>query len=94
MSKHISRKLTREISELSGLPIDVVCSAPVFQMFSDREIFIEDVKNLEYYDENCVKAMTDRIRVTVIGRGLSIKCLSEKNLSVGGTITGIELEEI
>ncbi len=94
MSKHNNRTISSSISEITGLPLEILGKAPIFQLFSDRELIIEGAKNIEYYDELCVKVMTDKIHVTVNGERLVIKCLANKNLSVCGDISMIQLERI
>lgn len=92
MSTHITRKLTRSLSQMSGLPIDVALSSPMLQLLNDREAIVEDVKRIEYYDETSVKISACGMNIAFSGRGLEIKCLSAKNLSVVGVITDIAIE--
>ena len=93
MSKHtISKDLGARLADATGLPLDVLGSQPVFQMYSDREMIVEGVQNLEYYDECLARMRTGTLCVCVYGRGLIIKCLANCNISVCGFIERIELE--
>lgn len=92
MSTHITRKFTQNLSQMSGMPIDVAFSSPMIQMLSDREAIVEDVRRIEYYDETSVKISACGMNITFSGRELEIKCLSAKNLSVVGVITDIAIE--
>ncbi len=93
MRKHTERiDFKNKVSNISGLPLDVLGRQPVFQMCSDREIIIEGAENLEYYDECTTRIRTCRNITTVNGKNLSIKCLANKNIAVCGVIDRIELE--
>lgn len=94
MSKHNNRKISTSLCEITGLPLDALGKLPVFQLFSDRELIIEGAKNIEYYDELCVKIKAEKMHITVNGESLTIKCLANRNLSVCGDIGTIQLERV
>lgn len=87
MSKHINKASI-------GLPVYAISSAPILQMFSEKELIIEGAECLVYYDETVVKIRTKRMIVTASGRALSIKCLANDNIAVCGIINNINLEHI
>ena len=93
MSKHFNRRIVSGISDITGLPVDILSTSPIFQLYSDREMIIEGARNLEYYDDKCAKIDTGKIRIIICGDAISIKCLANSNLSVNGYITDIKLEQ-
>lgn len=52
MSKHkVTNEIRARIADKTGLPVDVLGKEAVFQLFSSREMILEGVRRLEYYDE-------------------------------------------
>lgn len=95
MSKHtISKDIGAKLADVTGLPLDVLGSQPIFQMYSDREMIVEGAQNLEYYDECSARIRTGHMCVCVAGRGLVIKCLANRNICVCGCIETIGLERV
>ena len=92
MSKHNNRSIISALSEISEMPVDIVSGGPLFQLYSDRELVIECVKNLEYYDKNKVRIALKSMSVTVQGECLCIRFLSNMNMSVSGYIELISIE--
>ena len=92
MSKHTNvRGIRAAMSDFTGLPIDVLGTKPLFEMYSDREMIIEGAEELEYYDENCVRIRSGNMIIGIHGDNLFIKCLANKNIAVCGKISEIYL---
>ncbi len=95
MSKHTNnRGLRATLSDLTSLPLEAVGRAPLFQMFSDREMIIEGAEILEYYDDSLAKIRSGGMSISVGGTNLIIKCLANKNIAVSGRINNIEIENV
>ena len=92
MRKNNNRNILNGISNVSGLPLELLGSNPVFHMYSDNEIIIEGAKNIEHYDEQNVRILINKICLNVYGDNLCIKCLLNGNLSVLGTVAEIKIE--
>ena len=92
MSKHNNRNIISALSDISEIPVDIVGGGSLFQLYSDRELIIEGVKNLEYYDKNKVKIGLKSMTVAVQGDCLCIGFLSNMNMSVSGYIESISIE--
>lgn len=93
MSRHkMTGRIRAQIADMTGLPVDVVGNAPIFQMLSDRELILEGVRNLEHYDEASARIRTDAMSVEISGKRLQIKCLANRNISVSGRIESITLD--
>ncbi len=92
MSKHkMTGEISARIAEATGLPVDVLGAAPIFQMLSDREMIVEGVRNLDYYDDSSARIHTGKIGIVISGKRLYIKCLANQNICVSGKIEKIEL---
>jgi sporulation protein YqfC len=92
MSKHITKKALKNISDKCGFPLDVTIKSPMIQIFSDREIIVENAKKIEYHDENISKIRTSDMLVCICGKKLKIKFLENKNVSVSGYLEKITFE--
>ena len=92
MSKNNNRGILSNLSEISDLPIDIIAGRPLFHLYSDRELIIENAKNLEYYDENSVRISLDKMTVSVRGKDLCIKFLANFNMTVSGYIETVSIE--
>ena len=80
MSKIKNRGIISKMAEISELPLDIARGSPLFQLYSDRELLIECVKNIEYYDERRIKIRTCNMFVTIGGNSLNIRFLEPTRL--------------
>ena len=94
MSKYNYRKVISSLSKSTGLPLNLIGNNPLLQLCSDNELIIEKAKNIEFYDENCIKISVHNNKVTVNGQKLVLQCLSNNNLSVTGVIEEIRIERL
>lgn len=94
MSKIKNRGIISKMAEISDLPLDIARGSPLFQLYSDRELLIECVKNIEYYDERRIKIRTCNMFVTIGGNSLNIRFLTNKNMIVSGCVESVSMEYI
>ena len=94
MSKIKNRGIISKMAEISDLPLDNARGSPLFQLYSDRELLIECVKNIEYYDERRIKIRTCNMFVTIGGNSLNIRFLTNKNMIVSGCVESVSMEYI
>ena len=95
MSKHkVTNEIRARIADKTVLPVDVLGKEAVFQLFSDREMILEGVRRLEYYDECYARIRTGCMFIEITGAKLVIKCLANQNISVSGQIEHIDLERL
>ena len=94
MSKIKNRGIISKMAEISELPLDIARGSPLFQLYSDRELLIECVKNIEYYDERRIKIRTCNMFVTIVGNSLNIRFLTNKNMIVSGCEESVSMEYI
>ena len=94
MSKIKNRGIISKMAEISDLPLEIARGSPLFQLYSDRELLIECVKNIEYYDERRIKIRTCNMFVTIVGNSLNIRFLTNKNMIVSGCVESVSMEYI
>ncbi len=60
------------------------------EISGNREIIVEGSRGILLYREEAIKLNAGNYILSVSGRGLHIKCMSESDLVIQGFITGIE----
>ena len=71
-------------------PLLTALSASHIELSGNRELLIEGSKGvLEYSPEN-VRVNTADMMITVCGRGLNLRCISESALMIDGCITSLQ----
>ena len=76
----------REKRRLSALP---AVNEPCIEISGNREILIEGSKGVLEYTDEAVRVNTDPMLLTVCGRGLNLKCISDSALIIDGFITSL-----
>ena len=94
MSKHNNRNASLKRICNSELAINTLCSKPLLHLYSDKELIIEGVNDLDYYDEECVRIAFEKKTMSIKGKHLCIKCLANMNLSVSGIIENVSFEHL
>ena len=73
----------------SALPI---LNEPCIELSGNREILIEGSRGVLEYTDEAVRVNTDPMMLTVAGRGLNLKCISDSALIISGFITSLRFE--
>ena len=84
MSNHEKQKKRR----LFELP--PVSDAPCIEFSGNREVVIEGSRGVLEYSTDCVRVNTSCMIVTLNGRALNLRCISDSALIIDGFITGVE----
>ena len=62
---------------------------PCIEVSGNREILIEGSKGVLEYTDESVRVNTDSMMLTVCGRGLNLRCISDSALIIDGFITSL-----
>lgn len=62
---------------------------PCIEISGNREILIEGSKGVLEYTDESVRVNTDPMLLTVCGRGLNLRCISDSALIIDGFITSL-----
>ena len=65
---------------------------PCIELSGNREILIEGGRGVLEYTDEAVRVNTDSMILTVAGRGLNLKCISDSALIISGFITSLRFE--
>lgn len=82
-----------ELSEKSGLPLDILGGYPQIVIRSGRELVIEGKCRLLEYGAEKISAACGKVRLTVSGRGLNVCLMDSCALVVKGVICAVFFEE-
>ena len=72
----------------SALPPSV--SAPCIELSGNREVLIEGSRGVLEYSPETVRINTSDMILSVFGRGLDLRCISESALIIDGFVTRLE----
>ncbi len=83
MSKNDSQKKHRlhELPPMGG--------TPCIEFSGNREVVIEGSKGVLEYSTGCIRVNTAGMIVTLSGRGLNLRCISDSALIIDGFITDV-----
>ena len=62
---------------------------PCFELSGNRELLIEGSKGVLEYAPDSIRVNTSGMILTVSGRGLNLRCISESALMIEGFITAL-----
>lgn len=79
----------KEKRRSSALP---VLNEPCIEFSGNREILIEGSKGVLEYTDEAVRVNTASMMLTVSGRGLNLRCISDSALIIDGFITSLRFE--
>lgn len=84
MSKNDKQK-KRRLYELPPMN-----STPCVEFSGNREVVIEGSKGVLEYSTDCVRVNTACMVITLNGRELNLRCISDSALIIDGFITSVE----
>ncbi len=70
-------------------PLLPVTNAPCIELSGNREILIEGSKGVLEYSTETVRVNTQGMIVSIAGRELNLRCISESALIIDGFITAV-----
>jgi len=65
-------------------------SAPCIELSGNREVLIEGSRGVLEYSPETVRINTADMILSVFGRGLDLRCISESALIIDGFVTRLE----
>lgn len=87
------KKISEIIADTWKMPKDVIMDLPKISICGDKEVFIENHKGLDQYDNDCIKIKTDDGLVIIKGENLRIIVLEYTTIVVNGTFKSVEYEK-
>ena len=78
------------MAELFDLPADAAAGLSHMELLGDRQLLLEGHEGLLAYGTELIELSVGGAVVRVIGAGLTLKGMTEREVRIGGRIDGIE----
>ncbi len=88
-AKEVKEKIRDKINKVLELPIEVVGDSLRVTVIDNSYILIEGKSKVADYFDNYIKIKTDKYTITIDGKNLTIKELSDIDLIISGNIMNI-----
>ena len=88
----MKRKKNQDERSARAYAIPPALSAPCIELSGNRELLIEGSKGVLEYSTELIRVNTVGIVITVSGRGLNLRCISESALVIDGFITSLAFD--
>jgi sporulation protein YqfC len=82
--------MKKAITEFLKLPKEIALNLPLLTVIGNEEVLIENYKGLIEYAEEKIRLNSSCGVIKVSGKKLEIKQITDENLKISGTITGVE----
>ena len=88
--KNPETNISNKIINTCQLPKDVLEGAFIISMTGNREIKIENIKNIIKFESDIIVIQCRKNRIQIIGSNLKIECYSTEELTINGLINEIK----
>lgn len=82
--------LKSSLAENLELPKEVVLDLPLISVTGDREITIDNFKNIREFSEKSIGILAGGSKIYISGSGLEITYLTKESLTIKGKINQIQ----
>ncbi len=89
MKKPAFLRLGRQTERLFSLPTGSLTDIPHIEMNGDRELYVENCRRLDIYEEDEIRLDTACGQMQIIGNGLHLTGMTADSVSVGGRILAV-----
>ncbi len=79
------------LSGLLDVPFDMVADVPRIMLSDNQELTVENYKSIEGYEPEEIRLHSKHYRITITGKNLQIIAITDEEILVRGTITGLAL---
>ncbi len=87
----MQRKNTKPKNQSAdSMTLDLNSGLPTLDMLGNRRVTIEGSTGVLRYESENIKINTNKMVVSVCGRGLTVKCISPVDVVIEGFITCVE----
>ena len=87
------KSLKTRITEVSGVPKDVILGVPLITVVGQNEACVENYRGILEYTEKLIRIQTKFGKIHIIGTGLQIETYSNDEMKIIGCIQTIEFLE-
>ena len=87
------RSLKNRITDVAGMPKDVILGIPIVTVNGQSETYIENYRGILEYTDQLIRIQTKLGRIHMIGKHLQIEYYTNDEMKIVGHITMIEYHE-
>ncbi|MBQ3022154.1 MAG: sporulation protein YqfC [Clostridia bacterium] len=80
----------QRVADMFDLPLDVITDIPRIEIMGKSEVWVENIRGILDYNENCIKINTTIGILKIDGDELFIESISDESVSIKGTVIRME----
>lgn len=84
------KKLLGHVSEVSGMPKDVILGAPILTVTGQMELLVENYRGILEYTERIIRIQTKIGQIRILGTKLQVEYYTNDEMKITGKITEIK----
>lgn len=82
--------MSKEKKKTEPIPLPLDYRLPTLEFTGNREVIIEGCRGVLGYTPEEIRIHTAAMTISVLGRGLNLRCISDSALIAEGFITSVE----
>ncbi|MDO4311881.1 MAG: YabP/YqfC family sporulation protein [Eubacteriales bacterium] len=83
-------RLLNQVSDISGMPKDVVLGAPILTVTGQAELLVENYRGILEYTDLLIRIQTKTGQIRITGKRLQVEYYTNDEMKITGKITEIE----
>ncbi len=80
----------QRVADMLDLPLDVVADIPRVELLGKSEVWVENIRGILDYNENCVKINTTIGILKIDGDEMMIESISDESVNIKGIVIRME----
>lgn len=84
------RRILNQVSDISGMPKDVVLGAPILTVTGQTDLLVENYRGILEYTDLMVRIQTKTGQIQVTGKKLQIEYYTNDEMRITGKVTEIK----
>lgn len=84
------KRLLGHVSDVSGMPKDVILGAPILTVTGQMELLVENYRGILEYTELIIRIQTKIGQIRISGRNLQIEYYTNDEMKITGKVTEIK----
>lgn len=84
------KKFLGHVSDMSGMPKDVIMGAPILTVIGQMELLLENYRGILEYTECIIRIQTRIGQIRILGKNLQIEYYTNDEMKITGKVTEIK----
>lgn len=86
----MAEKFKEKISTVLSIPGEVIADVPRIIFDSNKKVYIENLKGISEYSNECIRINTVKYIITLSGENLEMKSMTGDDVTIEGIIKTVE----